>query len=119
MDKYNFDTYITHNTKPDPIQEANKRYAEKLKVQRTIPAYDSRKLELLMELDGQPKLALNACGFDFIKTISSIDQELAHNFLSILSQAVENNNFEDVEMNFRKIIFKKLEEEEKNSVKYR
>lgn len=119
MNKYDFEIHTTHTNRLDPIEEANKRYAEKLKVQRTIAAYDSRKLELLMELDGQPELALKACGFDFIKTVCSIDQELAHNFLSILSQAVENDNFEDVDLNFRKIIFQKLEEEEKNSKKYR
>ena len=119
MEKYNFQTYTTYSDKIDPIEEANKRYAEKLKVQKTIPVYDSRKLELLKQMDSQSDLALNACGLDFIKTVCSIDQELAHNILSILSQAVENDNFEDVKMAFRRLIFKKLEEEEKNSRKYR
>ena len=118
MEKYNFHT-TESNTHIDPIEEANRRYAEKLKVERTIPAYDYRRLELLREMASQYDLALNACGLEFIKNLCSIDQELAHNILSILSQAVEKDNFEDVEMNFRKIVYKKLEEEEINSRKYR
>ena len=107
------------NTHIDPIEEANKRYAENLKVRRTKAAYDSRRFELFSEMDSQTDLALKACGFDFIKRICSIDQELAHNILSILSQAVEKNNFDDVEMSFRRLVIKKLEEEEKNPYRRR
>ena len=117
MDKYNLHSTFEINKQIDPIEEANKRYAEKLKVSRPIPFYDSRKIELFSEMNSQTDLALKACGLDFIKRICSIDQELAHNILSIFSQAVEKNNFDDVEMNFRKIVYKKLEEEEK--IQYR
>lgn len=118
MEKYNFNT-TDKSTHIDPVEEANRRYAEKLKVERTVPAYDYRKLELFTQMANEYELALNACGLEFIKNLCSIDQELAHNILSILSQAVENDNFENVEMSFRKIIYKKLEEEEINSRKYR
>ena len=115
MDKYNLHSTFEINKHIDPIEEANKRYAEKLKVSRTKPVYDSRRLELFSQMDSQPDLALKACGLDFIKQICSIDQELAHNILSIFSQAVEKDNFDEVEMSFRKIVYKKLEEEEKNN----
>ena len=115
MEQYDFQD----NIKIDPIEEANRRYIEKIKVQRPIPVYDSRKLELLTQMNNQIDSALNACGFDFIRKICSIDQELAHNILSIFSQAVEKNNFDDVEMSFRRIIAKKLDEEEKNSYKHK
>jgi hypothetical protein len=119
MDKYNLHATFEINKHTDPIEEANKRYAEKLKVNRTKPVYDSRRFELFSEMDSQPDLALKACGLDFIKRICSIDQELAHNILSILSQAVEKDNFDDVEMNFRKLVYKKLAEEEKNNYRRR
>ena len=119
MDKYNLHSAFEINKQIDPIEEANKRYAEKLKVEKTIPVYDSRRLELYSEMNTQHDLALKACGLDFIKRICSIDQELAHNILSILSQAVEKDNFDDVDMSFRKLVYKKLEEEEKNSYRKR
>ena len=106
---YNFPTTI--NKIIDPIEEANKRYAEKLKVERTKPVYDSRKTELLTQLDADYDLALKTCGLELIKRICIIDQELAHNILSIFAQAVENDNFDDVEMNFRKLIARKIDEE--------
>ena len=118
MDKYNFQSSTGINTTIDPIEEANKRYAEKLKVERTKPVFDSRKIELLNQMDNEPDLALKAAGLDFFKTVCSIDQELAHNILSILSQAVENDNFADVEMSFRKLIIRKTEEQ-KDTHKYR
>ena len=119
MDKYNLQRMLEINKQIDPIEEANKRYAEKLKVEKTIPVYDSRRLELYSEMDTQHDLALKACGLDFIKRICSIDQELAHNILSIFSQAVEKDNFDDVDMSFRKLVYKKLEEEEKNAYRKR
>ena len=119
MEKYDLHSVAGINTDIDPIEEANKRYAEKLKVMRTIPVYDSRKFELFNEMASEPDLALKACGLDFIKRICSIDQELAHNILSLFSQAVENANFDNVEMNFRKLVYKKLDEEQNNKRKYR
>lgn len=119
MDKYKLYSTFDINKNVDPIEEANKRYAEKLKTRKTIPVYDSRRLELYSEMDSQHDLALKACGLDFIKRICSIDQELAHNILSIFSQAVEKDNFDEVEMSFRKLVYKKLEEEEINKRKYR
>ena len=119
MDKYNLHSTFEINRHIDPIEEANRRYADKLKVNRIKPVYDSRRYELFSQMDSQTDLALKACGFDFIKKVCSIDQELAHNILSILSQAVEKDNFEDVEMNFRKLVYKKLEEEEKNNYRTR
>ena len=119
MDKYNLHSTFEINRHIDPIEEANKRYAEKLKVSRTIPAYDSRRIELFSQMNSQTDLALKACGIDFIKKVCSIDQELAHNILSIFSQAVENANFDDVEMSFRKIVAAKYEEEEKNNYRRR
>lgn len=103
----------------DPIEEANKRYEENVKVIKTIPVYDSRRFELFSEMAEQPDLALKTCGLDFIKRICSIDQELAHNILSIFSQAVENDNFNGIEMNLRKLVYKKLDEEEKNNYRKR
>ena len=114
MEKYNLNSTYEIEKHIDPLEEANKRYAEKLKIERTKPAYDSRRLELFSQMDSQTDLALKACGLDFIKSICSIDQELAHNILSIFSQAVEKDNFDDVEMSFRKIVYKKLEEEKNN-----
>ena len=111
MDKYNFQQIKYVDEYIDPIEEANKRYAEKLRVAKPKPVYDSRKEELLRQLDSEPTLALKAAGLDFIKRICSIDQELAHNILSIFSQAVENDNFDEIEMNFRKIVAKKIREE--------
>jgi len=119
MDKYDLHFVSEINKHIDPIEEANKRYAEKLKVAKTIPAYDSRRLELYSEISSHYDLALKACGLDFIKKICSIDQELAHNILSIFSQAVEKDNFDDVEMSFRKLAYKKLEDEQNHKHKYR
>lgn len=119
MDKYDLNLSYELDKHTDLIEEANKRYAEKLKVMRTIPVYDSRKFDLFSEMSNDPDLALKACGLDFIKKICSIDQELAHNILSIFSQAVENDSFDDVEMSFRKLVYKKLEEEQNNKHKYR
>lgn len=119
MDKYNLYSTFEINKHVDPIEEANKRYTEKLKVSRTIPAYDSRRFELFSQMNSQPDLALKACGLDFIKRICSIDQELAHNILSIFSQAVEKDNFDDVEMSFRKIVAAKYDEEDKNNYRKR
>jgi len=119
MDKYNLHSTFDINKHIDPIEEANRRYAEKLKVSRTKPVYDSRRLELFSEMFSHPDLALKACGLDVIKRICSIDQELAHNILSIFAQAVEKDNFDDVEMSFRKLVYKKLEEEQNNKRKYR
>ena len=118
MEKYNFQPLTTVDIHTNIVEEANKRYSEKIKVTRPKPVYDSRKLELLEQMDSQYELALTSCGFDFIKRICSIDQKLAHNILSIFSQAVENDNFDDVEMCFRKLIAMNLEEEKKPN-KYR
>ena len=119
MDKYNLHSEVEISKHIDPIEEANKRYAEKLKVNKTKPVYDSRRFELLSQMNNQYDLALKACGLDFIKQICSIDQELAHNILSIFSQAVERDNFDEVEMSFRKIVATKYDEEEKNNYRRR
>ena len=118
-DKYTFHNVDRANGQMDLIEEANKRYSEKFKIYKTKNMYDSRRFELFSEMDSQPDLALKACGLDFIKQICSIDQQLAHNILSLFSQAVEKDNFSDVEINFKKIVERKLELEEINSRKYR
>lgn len=117
MDKYHFEP-LTHNGIIDPIEEANRRYEEKIKNRTAKPVYDSRKEELLKQMDVEYDLALKAAGLDFFKRVCSIDQELAHNILSIFSQAVENNDFDEVEMSFRKIVAKKIDEE-KGTYKFR
>ena len=119
MDNYTLRSAFEVDKHIDPVAEANKRYEENLKVKKTKPVYDSRKLELFSEMDSQPVLALKACGLDFIKRICSVDQELAHNILSIFSQAVENDNFNDVEMSFRRIVAAKYDEEVKNNYRRR
>lgn len=96
----------SYHSSKEGVQEANRRYREKMIEQQK--SNEAQKYKLLQLLFENPDYALDCAGLSFFKQVHQIDPKLAQETLSLLLQASKDDDFENLKVNYMHLLANKM-----------